>query len=471
MPQGDTATAQAKQHYQNAVAALGKGDLKTAKTELQQAEKLAPQNALVHYNLALVYSHMGQTKAAQTEVARALQLGLPVQQKQDALHLRQQLAEAAEKPSVPQTQVDPQANLVHELNALILNQVASITDKYRPDGFTFERSTEKLWWSRVGENRRRALFSARISEIDSSAIRMTNSYDPNDDGKGKRVTGNFILIDCKRDDTDKRQDCLEEWESTYWYNGGETRIAVPDSIDTFERPENFRFVGRIRGLVIDTTGDALPAEKAVLILQRVVGGSNNQESSELTDQQIAEAAKKASEAARQEAEATQLALAHKLIDPMVGQWKGGEGSNPYLRVSYQDPATGQLSENYFSYLLESTYWNVELWADGGSLAGRMTRSREVSMYADPPGSPLVTRCFYIDNGCYREYKYPTQVYDITTEEIKDKGVKVKFVHNRCEGACGSDDLHLGTQTAELDPRSPYAIRMDLGSYKIELKKR
>ena len=87
----DTA-AQAKQHYQNAVAAINKNDWQTAKTELQQAEKLAPQNALVHYDLALAYSHTGSPISAQSELTKALQLGLPPEQKQAAEQLRQKLA-------------------------------------------------------------------------------------------------------------------------------------------------------------------------------------------------------------------------------------------------------------------------------------------------------------------------------------------------------------------------------------------
>lgn len=85
-------TAQAKQHYQNAVATINKGDWQTAKNELQQAEKLAPGNALVHYDLALAYSHTGSPKSAQAELNKALQLGLPPEQKQAGEQLKKQLA-------------------------------------------------------------------------------------------------------------------------------------------------------------------------------------------------------------------------------------------------------------------------------------------------------------------------------------------------------------------------------------------
>lgn len=90
-PQSGDSTAQANQHYQNAVGAIAKSDWQTAKNELLAAEKLAPQNALVHYDLALAYSHTGQVKAAQVELNKALQLGLPADQKEAAESLRQRL--------------------------------------------------------------------------------------------------------------------------------------------------------------------------------------------------------------------------------------------------------------------------------------------------------------------------------------------------------------------------------------------
>ena len=42
-PQAADSTAEAKQHYQSAVAAISKSDWATAKAELLQAEKLAPK--------------------------------------------------------------------------------------------------------------------------------------------------------------------------------------------------------------------------------------------------------------------------------------------------------------------------------------------------------------------------------------------------------------------------------------------
>jgi Flp pilus assembly protein TadD len=85
------ATTRAKQHYQNAVAAIAKNDWRSATGELVQAENLAPQNALVHYDVALVYSHTGQVKSALAELDKAVELGLPKAQEQSAKDLKKRL--------------------------------------------------------------------------------------------------------------------------------------------------------------------------------------------------------------------------------------------------------------------------------------------------------------------------------------------------------------------------------------------
>lgn len=88
-------TASAKTHYNNAVAAIDKGDWVTAQKELLLAARLAPKNALVHYDLALAYDHNGNTAAATEEVRKALSLGLPDAQRQDAEKLTQRLKDSS----------------------------------------------------------------------------------------------------------------------------------------------------------------------------------------------------------------------------------------------------------------------------------------------------------------------------------------------------------------------------------------
>jgi thioredoxin-like negative regulator of GroEL len=120
---------EAEQHYQNAVSAINKGDWATAKSELQQAGKLAPQNALVHYDLALAYSHTGSPRSAQAELDKALHLGLPADQKQAADKLRQKLVASAgtgSKSKPASVQTSPQEQSVHAFNALIHHQISPI---------------------------------------------------------------------------------------------------------------------------------------------------------------------------------------------------------------------------------------------------------------------------------------------------------------------------------------------------------
>jgi Tfp pilus assembly protein PilF len=50
-------TSDAKDHYQTAALAIEKGDWQTAQNELLESVALAPDNALVHYDLALAFSH------------------------------------------------------------------------------------------------------------------------------------------------------------------------------------------------------------------------------------------------------------------------------------------------------------------------------------------------------------------------------------------------------------------------------
>jgi len=106
--QSDTTTVAAKQHYQNAVAAIAKSDWQTAKAELIQAERLAPKNALVHYDLALACSHTGSTKAAQSEINKALQLGLPAEQTQAAERMKSNLENPALPSGAENSEQDPE---------------------------------------------------------------------------------------------------------------------------------------------------------------------------------------------------------------------------------------------------------------------------------------------------------------------------------------------------------------------------
>jgi Flp pilus assembly protein TadD len=81
-PQSGNSAAEAKEHYENAVAAISKSNWQDAKNELLRAGNLKPQNALVQFDLALAYSHTSQVIPAQTELNTALRIVLPAKSEQ-----------------------------------------------------------------------------------------------------------------------------------------------------------------------------------------------------------------------------------------------------------------------------------------------------------------------------------------------------------------------------------------------------
>jgi hypothetical protein len=167
-PQTSEATAQARQHYQNAVSAINKGDWQAAKNELLQAEKLAPHNALVHYDLALAYSHTGQVKSAQLELNKALQLGLPAEQKQAAQELNQKLASqgtvpkangasnAMSSPQSPPSKApvirEPATPTIEEtieyLNKMVGTNSGPVAQDSFPGKIMFDKKKAMIWYSR-----------------------------------------------------------------------------------------------------------------------------------------------------------------------------------------------------------------------------------------------------------------------------------------------------------------------------------
>lgn len=142
--QSSAATLEAKKHYQNAVAAIAKNDWQKAKSELLQAEKLAPKNALVHYDLALAYSHTGSPKSARAEIDKALQLGLPAEQKQAAEQLKSDLGNPAAALSVQ--------NSEQHVEGPSLEETLRFLDRLISEGAVEENgrsSREKRWQNMV----------------------------------------------------------------------------------------------------------------------------------------------------------------------------------------------------------------------------------------------------------------------------------------------------------------------------------
>jgi tetratricopeptide (TPR) repeat protein len=81
----------AKQHYLAAKEALANGDLDSALNELNAAAALAPGNAVIWYNVAVVESKKNNPDAAMQHLRKAIRLGLPSDLKDQALELQSSL--------------------------------------------------------------------------------------------------------------------------------------------------------------------------------------------------------------------------------------------------------------------------------------------------------------------------------------------------------------------------------------------
>lgn len=85
---------EAQLHYKVAQVALKHNDLNVALQELREAAKLAPQNALVHYYLAVVLKQQGGAKEGLEHLHLAMKIGLPVSERRAADNLLAELTYA-----------------------------------------------------------------------------------------------------------------------------------------------------------------------------------------------------------------------------------------------------------------------------------------------------------------------------------------------------------------------------------------
>jgi tetratricopeptide (TPR) repeat protein len=95
--QARTPAEQAIFHYKVGLVALKNNDTDTAIREFTEAHRLAPQNADVLYNLALLESQRGNTQAALDFLRRALAAGLPPEARQEAEDLEVNLTYNAKR--------------------------------------------------------------------------------------------------------------------------------------------------------------------------------------------------------------------------------------------------------------------------------------------------------------------------------------------------------------------------------------
>jgi hypothetical protein len=94
---------EAQKHYRIALEALKDNDFVTAADELTAASKLAPKNALIWYNLAVVESKKGDSaQSALDDFQKAISLGLPKTMKNDADELEAKLSYEVKKEAKKQ---------------------------------------------------------------------------------------------------------------------------------------------------------------------------------------------------------------------------------------------------------------------------------------------------------------------------------------------------------------------------------
>ncbi len=88
---------EAQKHYRIALEAIKNNDFTAASDELKTAADLAPKNALIWYNLAVVESKKGDSKSALEHLQKAESLGLPRNLQNDAEQLDAKLSYAVGK--------------------------------------------------------------------------------------------------------------------------------------------------------------------------------------------------------------------------------------------------------------------------------------------------------------------------------------------------------------------------------------
>jgi len=443
-PQAGDNTTEAKQHYQSAVAAISKSDWATAKAELLQAEKLAPQNALIHYDLGLAYAHTGQVRSAQAELNKGIQLGLPAEQQQAAVALKQKLASApsgsGSKEKATPLQHSPQDPSVHALNALIKNELGVTKANYRPFGFMFETSTGKIWWTRATGSYCAANYGAnfgeagaRLSELDPDSI----STGTDDHGTPE------LVLKCKSGAA-----CFEDW-------AGPPPCA--SSIDAFKQTSSYdsvgvlvktftlsgvetqmRFMGRLEALEILTTGDLDGSRKAVELLKQLVSLAPPP-----SEAYVAEASRRSAE---QKAEDEKKQAENSAFySALEGQWRYTDGL--------------------------ATTWTLSIRVDSGKMAGSIVHAyhRDAKYHEgrcttqDPPAfcsavSPENRADVCLPKTtCTQSRTTPgkdwTVYWALEGSAKKDAGVRISGQYQRCVGDCdpvsNPHEMDIGDQGMEL----------------------
>jgi hypothetical protein len=222
----------------------------------------------------LAYSHLGEKGLARTEVAKALQLGLPVEQKKAAEDLKRTLLPERGNPesrteppqpvpvfkAPPKSGPEPSTPSIEEtlsyLNARVDSAFVKTDASYIPGRFSVSPDRRSIWWSRFmpfnccfGYD---AFFEAKITDLSANAIAYYNSND--------------IVIDCKG------SQCWREW--TVERDISDNKILTDKFrerlLQVQYKPDNSTLTENLHGLAIPTTGDAEVAERFVRALAHLV---------------------------------------------------------------------------------------------------------------------------------------------------------------------------------------------------------
>jgi hypothetical protein len=97
----------AEPHYKTAVVALKDDNMAIAAEEMSEAAKLAPENPLVLYGLAVVQSRNDQPELALPNIEKATSLGLPPKESAEAEDLTAAIRYAIKKNAAEQKRITP----------------------------------------------------------------------------------------------------------------------------------------------------------------------------------------------------------------------------------------------------------------------------------------------------------------------------------------------------------------------------
>lgn len=173
--QTTAATVSGKTHYNNAVAAIDKGDWVSAQKELLVAARLAPQNSLVHYDLALAYDHNGNSAVATEEASKALTLGLPIEQKLNAEKLIQKLKNSTSVARTPSSQ-EASGPSLEETTAWLHDKIVSLGGWSHASRIT-ERGFQRTWVNNATSFKYTDL-AIRGSELELKITQVVSSDNP-----------------------------------------------------------------------------------------------------------------------------------------------------------------------------------------------------------------------------------------------------------------------------------------------------